>query len=159
MDENQTREIRKLLLGGEVAALGTLHNGEPAVSMVPYAILPGTGQFVIHVSRLATHTRDMQRHAGVSIMVVAERTQDSSAQALARVSFAATAAPCTAESPDYQTARAVYLARFPTAEPMFGFGDFSLYLVSPRSVRFVGGFAQAWSATGAQYQQAMARAQ
>jgi putative heme iron utilization protein len=159
MDEDQAHAVRQLLLGGEVAALGTLHNGEPAVSMVPYALMPGTGHFVIHVSRLATHTRDMQSHAGVSIMVVAERSQDSSAQALARVSFAATAAPCTAESPDYQAARAVYLARFPTAEPMFGFGDFSLYLLSPRAVRFVGGFAQAWSATGAQYQQAMALTQ
>ncbi len=159
MDENQAHAVRQLLLGGEVAALGTLHNGEPAVSMVPYALMPGTGQFVIHVSRLATHTRDMQSHAGVSIMVVAERSQDSSAQALARVSFAATAAPCTPESPEYPSARAVYLARFPTAEPMFGFGDFTLYLVSPRAVRFVGGFAQAWSATGAQYQQAMALTQ
>jgi heme iron utilization protein len=159
MDEKQAHAVRELLLRGEVAALGTLHNGEPAVSMVPYALLPGTGQFVIHVSRLAAHTRDMQRHAGVGIMVAAERNQDSSAQALARVSLVATATLCTAESPEYTTARAVYLARFPTAEPMFGFGDFSLYLVSPRSVRFVGGFAQAWSATGAQYQQAMALAQ
>jgi hypothetical protein len=38
---------------------------------------------------------------------------------------------------------------------MFGFGDFSLFLIEPDSVRVVGGFAQAWSLTRAQYLLAM----
>jgi putative heme iron utilization protein len=34
---------------------------------------------------------------------------------------------------------------------MFGFGDFSLFLITARAVRFVAGFAQAFSITGADY--------
>ena len=37
------------------------------------------------------------------------------------------------------------------SEEMFGFGDFSLFLIAPRAVRFVAGFAQAWSVTTADY--------
>lgn len=156
MNASQAEALRHLLQGGEVAALGTLHNGEPAVSMVPYAILPGTGTIIIHVSRLATHTQDMQRHPGTSLMVMAPRALDTPVQGLARVSLGATAALCGPDAAAYAGSRAAFLAKFPTSEPMFGFGDFSLVTLTPRSVRFVGGFGQAWSATAAQYQHAMA---
>ena len=156
MDESQASALRQLLLSGDIAALGTLHDGEPAVSMVPYAILPASGKIIIHVSRLASHTQDMEHHPVTSLMVVAPRAPDVPVQALARVSLGATATVCKGEAPDYAAARAAYLAKFPTSEPMFGFGDFSLYLLSPLSVRFIGGFGRAWSATAAQYQQAMA---
>jgi putative heme iron utilization protein len=39
---------------------------------------------------------------------------------------------------------------------MFGFADFSLFLVVPRSVRFVGGFAQAGTMLADDYVQLMA---
>jgi heme iron utilization protein len=61
------------------------------------------------------------------------------------------AQPCAVDGADYAAARQAYLARFPDSEPMFGFGDFSLFLITARSVRFVAGFAQAWSMTGADY--------
>jgi hypothetical protein len=155
MDETQAHSLRQLLLNGEVASLGTLHNGEPAVSMVPFALLPDTGSFVVHVSRLATHTQDMQRHPGISIMVVGERTEDIPVQALARASISGTAAKLEPDSPNYPPAKAAYLGKFPTSEPLFEFGDFSLFLLTPRSVRFVGGFGNAWSANAAQFQQAL----
>ena len=56
MELAQAQALRELLQQQEVAALGTLRNGEPFVSMVPYALLPD-GSLVVHVSRLATHTR------------------------------------------------------------------------------------------------------
>lgn len=55
-----------------VAALATLHRGEPAVSMVPFVLPAGRTDLVIHVSALATHTRDMQAHPQVSLLVMAE---------------------------------------------------------------------------------------
>jgi heme iron utilization protein len=158
MQTQHAQALRQLVLTAEHAALGTLHKGEPAVSMVPYALLPDGGPFVIHVSRLATHTKDMLEHAGVSLMVVAERTREVPVQALARASFAASAAHCDEESAPYAAARAAYLARFPATEPMFDFADFSLFILTPRSVRVVGGFAQAGSLTGAQYHALMSSA-
>lgn len=145
MDTGQARALRQLLEGQEVAALGTLHDGEPFVSMVPYALLPGAGIFVIHVSALASHTRDMERHDGVSLLVMEERSPEVPAQALPRVTVQGRALRCPPEDARHAAAREAYLSRFPASQEMFGFGDFSLFLVEPRSVRFVAGFGRAHS--------------
>jgi len=155
MNTMQAQAMRQLLERQEVAALGTLHKGEPFVSMVPYALAPG-GSFVVHVSRLATHTRDMEAHPGVSLLVMDERTPGVPPQALPRVSIQGQARRCAAEAPLYAAAREAYLSRFPDSREMFGFADFSLFVVEPRALRVVGGFAQAWSVTAADYARCMA---
>ena len=142
--------LKQLLQRQDIAALGTLHRGEPFVSMVPYALLDD-GRLVIHVSQLATHTKDMQEHAGVSVMVLGTRAPDALPQEHPRASLQGEAQGCGMDEADYATARQAYLTRFPDSEPMFGFGDFSLFLVTPRGVRFVAGFAQAFSVTGPDY--------
>lgn len=147
MNADQAQALRDLVRRADVAALGTLHRGEPFVSMVPYALLPDGAGFVIHVSRLATHTRDMEEHAGVSLLVLGERGADAPAQALPRATLQGEARVIARDDVDYSAARQAYVTRFPASEDMFGFGDFSLFRIVPRSVRFVGGFAQAWSAT------------
>ena len=154
MKPEQVDALRQLLQRQDVAALGTLHRGEPFVSMVPFALLPD-GRVVIHVSALATHTRHMEEHAGVSVLVMDQRSEDVPAQALARTTLQGEARRCPADDPAYAEARQCYLTRFPQAEDLFGFADFSLFVVTPRAVRFVGGFGQAWSVTGETYAQAL----
>lgn len=158
MNASQSEALRQLLEGQEVASLGTLHNGEPFVSMVPYALLPQDGSVVIHVSRLATHTRDMETHAGVSLLVMEQRSPDVPPQALPRASLQGAARRCPPEDPAHAAAREAYLSRFPNSQEMFGFADFSLFVIEPRSVRYVGGFAQAWSITGQEYARIMSAA-
>ena len=155
MNADHARDLGRLLRRQDVAALATLHKGAPAVSMVPYAVLPD-GSFVIHVSQLATHTRDMQEHAAVGLLVLGERAPDMLAQEQPRASVQGEARQCLPDAPEYAAARQAYLARFPDSEPMFGFGDFSLFVVAPRSVRFVAGFAQAFSLTAQAYRELMA---
>jgi hypothetical protein len=155
MHPEQALALRQLLERQEVGALGTLHNGEPFVSMVPYALLPQEGQLVIHVSRLATHTKDMEDHAGVSVLVLDERSPEVGPLELARATVQGQARRCPPEDPLHPAARAAYLARFPASEEMFGFGDFSLFVIEPRAVRFVGGFARAWSITAQDYARIM----
>jgi putative heme iron utilization protein len=145
MDPAAANALKTLLESQQVAALGTLHNGEPAVSMVPYALLPGGGGCVIHVSRLATHTADMQRNPAVGLLVVAPVESAPTPQALARASIRGTARPCTPGGAEHADARAAYLARFPQTEEIFALADFSLFAIAVRSVRFVGGFAAATS--------------
>lgn len=157
MDTEQADALRRLLQEQDVAALGTLRRDGPFVSMVPFAVLPA-GDLVVHVSRLATHTRDMEDHPGVSVLVMAPRSADVSALALARATLQADAHPCPPDDPQYAAARAAYLARFPDSEMMFGFADFSLFRLVVRSVRLVGGFAQATSITGETYAQLMSSA-
>jgi putative heme iron utilization protein len=151
MNAVQAQAVRHLLERQEVAALGTLHGGEPFVSMVPYALAPQCRGFVIHVSRLATHTRDMETHPGVSLLVMDERAPEVAPQALPRVTVQGQAQPLPPQEPLYAGAREAYLSRFPNSEEMFGFADFSLFLIEPRALRVVGGFGQAWSVTAADY--------
>jgi putative heme iron utilization protein len=137
--------LRWLLQTQQTAALATLHNGEPALSMVPYALLPQGAGFVIHVSRLATHTADMLATPAVSLLVVAPEGSASSPQELQRASVRGRARPLSPPSEEHANAKALYVARFPSSEQTFSFSDFTLFAIEPRSIRFVGGFARAAS--------------
>jgi putative heme iron utilization protein len=148
MDATQSVALAHLLHTQEVAALGTLHDGEPFVSMVPYALLPGGADFVIHVSRLAAHTKDMLANPAVSLLVIAVAEPQVTAQARARVTIQGGAKPCVDGDPQYGEAKRTYLARFPQAADLFSFADFSLFVIKPRAARFIGGFAQATSIGG-----------
>lgn len=148
MDDDTARILRRLLDRRPVAALGTLHRGEPAVSMVPFVLPHGGTHLMIHVSALATHTRDMQEHQRVSLLVMGEPDEATPPQALPRVALQADAAPLPRNSEGYEAARAAYLARFPEAAPMFELGDFSIVTLQPVSARLVAGFGRAYSLVG-----------
>lgn len=151
MDDTLNRVLRNLVLGRAVAALGTVEEGEPFVSMVPY-ILHGAGAaFLIHVSGLSAHTRQMLAHPQVSILVTAAEDapgEEGAAilpQALPRVTVQGTAARIDPSGNEYAAGKAAYLERFPGAELMFGLPDFSLFTLRPRSARFIAGFGKAHS--------------
>ena len=151
MDDTLNNILRKLVLSRAVAALGTVANGEPFVSMVPY-ILHGAGaNFLIHVSGLSAHTRQMLAHPRVSIMVAAAEDavdENGSAlqpQALPRVTAQGDATRIDPAAKEYAAGKAAYLECFPLARQMFELPDFSLFTVSPRSVRFIAGFGKAHS--------------
>ncbi|WP_428420486.1 HugZ family protein [Methylibium sp.] len=156
MDPSQAHALKALLETQPVASLATLHNGEPAASMVPFALLPAGQGVVIHVSRLATHTKDMLANPAVGLLVLASPAPGLPVQALPRVSLQGRARQCLNDAAEYTEARQAYLARFPESEPMFGFADFSLFVIGVRSARFVGGFAQAGSVTAERFVAIMA---
>lgn len=143
MHPTHAQTLRNLLRTQEVAALGTLHQGVPYVSMVPFALRPGSTDFIIHISQLAAHTKDMLASPQVSLLVIAPPTPGVIAQELARITVQGEAVQLVAGTPGHAAAKAAYLARFPQSEMMFGFSDFSLFAIAPESIRFVGGFAQA----------------
>lgn len=143
MTPTHTRTLRDLLRTQQVAALGTLHKGQPYVSMVPFALRPGATDFIIHVSQLAAHTKDMLASPQVSLLVIAPPAPEVMAQELARITVQGKATQYVQGTPEHAEAKAAYLARFPQSEMMFGFADFSLFAIVPESIRFVGGFAQA----------------
>lgn len=148
MEDDTARMLRSLLDRRPVAALGTLHRGEPAVSMVPFVLPPSGTALVIHVSALAAHTRDMQEHPRVSLLVMDKPDDATTPQALPRVALQADAAMLPREGAAYEAARAAYLARFPEAAPMFELGDFSIVTLQPVSARLVAGFGRAYSLAG-----------
>lgn len=143
MNPAHAHALRELLRTQQVAALGTLHAGRPYVSMVPFAVLPDGSGFIIHVSALAAHTRDMLLSPQVSLLVVTPPPPEVPPQALARVTIQGRAAQYADATEGHAVAKSAYLSRFPQSAELFGFADFSLFAILPDSIRFVGGFAQA----------------
>jgi heme iron utilization protein len=148
MDPDASALLRHLLHERPIAALATLHRGEPATSMVPFVLSPSEMQLLIHVSALATHTRDMLEHPRVSVLVTAEVDGAVSPQALPRASFVADAVPLEFDGSAYLDARERYLARFPDAVQTFALGDFSMFALRLQSARLVAGFGRAYGLAG-----------
>lgn len=115
--------------------------------MVTYAVA-SDGSFILHVSRLATHTRDMLDHPEVSLLITESEGSGKMPQALARVTVQGRAKMLERDSQKHIDARAVYLLRFPDAAPLFEFSDFNIVIIKPISARVIAGFGQAITMTG-----------
>jgi putative heme iron utilization protein len=153
--------LRALVDGQRQAALGTLAEGAPFVSMVLYAIERRAGAapaFLIHVSRLAPHTRQLLADPRASLMVMQPDVGAGDPQALPRVTFQAMASVLHADGADYGRAKQVYLARMPQQEHLFSFTDFLLVRLSLSEARYVGGFASALSLNAARVAEALGEA-
>lgn len=145
LDPSLTTLLRALLLGRGVACLATLHDGRPFASMVPFAATTAGDRLrlVVHVSGLATHTRDMRSGPDVCLMMMAPETDEVPPQALPRVSISGQAEFIAKDDPEHAMLKAAYLGKFPEAADLFQLGDFSIVAIEPTSARFVAGFARA----------------
>ena len=141
-----TQALRNLLTTHRVAALGTLdENGQPFVSMVPFAIDASRGVLVIHVSGLAAHARNLERAPRVSVMVMQAEVAAEPVHALPRVTLDGEAAVLSVDSTAWLSARTAYLARFPEVEYMTQLGDFRFVAIAVTGARQVAGFGAARS--------------
>src|SRR5512133_602191 len=157
MDPNTEAALHALLTGPLVASLGTLHEGAPFVSMVPVVPAPDGSGHLIHVSRLAQHTRDLQADSPVSLMLMAPLEKGQDPLALPRVTLQGEAEEIPRDSDPHETAAAAYLARFPQAELTLGLGDFSFFLLRPTAGRLVLGFGRALSLDAAQIRSSLSK--
>lgn len=151
MNANAVRVLQELARERSVAALGSLDEGHPFVSMVPFALVPDGRALVVHVSRLAAHTGNMRRDGRVSVLVMEPEGPDKTPQSLARVTIQGEARVVESGHPEYLPAREAYLGRFPDAAGLFELPDFSLFLIGVTSARLVGGFAQATTLSPEQF--------
>ena len=157
MNRELTDVLQQLIHGRMIAALGTLHQGAPFVSMVPYAVAKD-GSFILHVSRLAAHTRDMLDNPEVSLLITESEGSGKMPQALARVTVQGRAEMLDRDSEKNTDAREVYLSRFPDAAPLFEFSDFNIFIIKPISARVIAGFGQAVTITGEDFAAALCAA-
>lgn len=148
MDTDDASSLRQLLTTEPVAALGTLHGGEPALSMVPFLLPASETELLIHISALATHTRDMRSHPRVGLLITSSARAGVAPQALPRVSLQADARELPRAGDEYARARARYLARFADAAVTFELADFALFALQPVSARLIAGFGRAHSLVG-----------
>ncbi|MCJ7435324.1 MAG: pyridoxamine 5'-phosphate oxidase family protein [Anaerolineales bacterium] len=147
MDKNSEILLAHILQNTRVAALATLRDTQPRISMVAYAVAPDFSAFYIHVSRLAQHTLDMQKNKYVGLMI--SETDDGRAdpQTLARLSVRGAAEFLPSGEPGYTPIKDLYLSRFPESLPLFNLEDFSLWRIVPKGARYVAGFAKAFNLT------------
>lgn len=136
----------ELLASRRTATLATRDEaGEPAVSLVPYAIDAADGSLLIHVSTLAAHTRQLRGHPRVSLLVAEGESEGVSVLALQRLSLACRAQSLSEDSPSCAQAREAYLQRFPDARPLTEMADFGFWRLHLLGARQVAGFGAARS--------------
>jgi putative heme iron utilization protein len=119
--------------GGVLSTISEKLAGYPFGSVVPY-VLDHDARPVILISRLAEHTRNIAGDARVSLLV---SDAGGDIQAVARLTLAGDAARADAS---LEALQARYLNYFPDAGRLFAMGDFALYLIQPRQLRWIGGF-------------------
>lgn len=145
MDSQSEQTLARLIRGTRVAALGTIHEGEPNLAMVAVACETDFSAFYIHVSKLGKHTRDMENDPHVSLLLTEADDRRADPQTLARLALQGIATLVAREEADYARVRALYLQRFPEAEQLFSLGDFNIWKITPKAGRFVAGFARAFN--------------
>lgn len=145
MDQQSEQTLARIIRETRIAALGTLHDGEPNLAMVAYAFAQDFSAFYIHISKLGKHTKDMENDPRVSLLITEADDRRADPQTLARVSMRGAAKMLPRTDPGYAQIKKVYLERFPEAEQLFSLGDFNIWKITPEGGRFVAGFARAFN--------------
>ena len=126
---------RALMRVQATAALGTLMDGAPYVSLVLVAF-DADGSPLLLLSRLAQHTKNLLADPRVSLLFDGTAGLEEPLTG-PRLTVLGSAALC----PDPE-ALALYLARHPSAESYASFSDFQIYKVTIERGHCVGGFGQ-----------------
>lgn len=129
------------------AALATVEENVPHLSSVAYAPEEDFSGFLLHLSRLASHTARVLENPRASLLVSEPDDGRGDPQTLARLSMTGHVEHVPRDSGQYAACRSVYLARLPESEPLFAFSDFELFRFIPDDIRYVAGFARAYSFT------------
>ena len=145
MDQQSEQTLARLIRETRIAALGTLHDGEPNLAMVAYAVANDFSAFYIHVSKLGKHTTDMENDPRVSLLITETDDRRADPQTLARVSMRGIAEIVPRTNSSYAQIKKIYLERFPEAEQLFSLGDFNIWKITPKGGRFVAGFGRAFN--------------
>lgn len=147
MDAGSEKLLAQIIRKTRLAALGTLRDGAPLVSLVAYVPAHDFSAFYIHVSRLAQHSVDMQKDKHVSLMIAEADDDREDPQTLAHISIRGAAEILPAGQPGYNPIKQLYLERFPEAEPLFNISDFEIWRIFPKGARYVAGVAKAYNLT------------
>ena len=133
---------RALLRATRAGTLATLdrNSGYPFSSLVNIAA-DHDGSPLILVSRLATHTANLEVDGRASLLLA--ETGKGDALAHPRLTVLGTFETIARESADDARIRRRFLARHPKSELYAGFGDFSFWRMRVVSAHLNGGFARA----------------
>ena len=143
MNLQEQRLMLTLIRDRRWAALATQGPDGPDASWVAYVLEPNYSGFLLHLSTLSAHTRNLLAHPRAGLTISEPERDDEDPQTLARVTIQGEIAIIPRDHPDYQSAALRYQERLPASAPRFEFGDFLLLRLIPVRIRFIGGFARA----------------
>jgi putative heme iron utilization protein len=147
MDAQSEKLLVHLMTNIRIAALGTIRDEAPRVSMVGFVAAPDFSAYYVHVSRLAQHTVDMQKNKLVGLLIAETDDGRADPQTLARLSIRGSAEFMENGEPGYAPVKALYIEHFPASESLFKLADFGLWRIKPKGARFVAGFSKAFNLT------------
>ncbi len=145
MEPAEGEQLISLLRRTRWAALAAVRDAEPLASWVAIVAEPGCDSFLLHLSRLALHTRYLRDNPKAALGVSeadADPTRDP--QTLARVNLQGRMTWIERDSSGYADARADYIARLPHAAMQFDLADFTLARFVVETARFVPGFGRVY---------------
>lgn len=139
---------KSLLRATRAGTLATLdrNTGHPFASLINVAT-DVDGSPLILVSKLATHTANLEVDASASVLLAEFGKGDALAHP--RLTVLGSFAPVARESADDARIRRRFLARHPKSELYAGFGDFAFWRLAVVSAHLNGGFARAADLTAA----------
>jgi putative heme iron utilization protein len=147
MPPEQLDVLRTLLTSRRVLALAVVADGEPIIGLLPYALTRDARALVVHASRMARHTRGLLAQGAFDALIHEPDLEGVDPMQVQRVTLRGRVRAVAQDDPDHVETRAVYLAKFPDAEPITALGDFGFYRLEIEAGRLVTGFAGAANVT------------
>jgi len=142
----QLEQLTQLVDGQRWAALATVDDtAQPIASMVGYVVSEEFDSVVLHLSRLAAHTRNLLANPHASLVISACDDGSIDPQLLMRASLQGQVTIIEREEPRHALYRTRYLERLPDSARLFDFPDFILFRLVISEIRFVAGFGQAYT--------------
>jgi heme iron utilization protein len=141
-DFNPIAAAKVLLRATRAGGLATIdrNTGHPFASLVNVAT-DADGSPLVLISRLATHTANLEVDPRASVLLAATGKGDPLAHP--RLTVLGAFVRIARDTPDAARAQRRFLARHPKSRLYAGFGDFSFWRLQVVSAHFNGGFARA----------------
>ena len=129
-------EVRRLLRQARGGSLATLDRdtGHPYASLVNVAI-DLAGRPILFISRLAWHTRNLEKNPKASLLV----SEPDKGNDLAAARLTVIGEFARSDDDDLRTS---YLTHHPEARVYLDFADFSFWLMRPQRVHAIAGFGR-----------------
>ena len=136
-------DAARLMQAAGKAALATLDaaTGHPYASLGKVALAPD-GCPILLLSRLARHTRNIDRDSRASLLFEPAGLVDGDPLAAARGTVLGQIVALSPDTVDHAVAKATFLARHPDAAGYAEFADFRFFKLAIAGAHFIGGFGR-----------------
>ena len=137
--------VAELRVNLSTVCLATANREGTPEASVAATLLDADGAFIIYISGLAAHTRNLRENPRASVLLAEPETTSTNALARRRLTFACTATAVTRDSAAHAEFASAFRAKFgPTIDVLAGLPDFQFVRLTPQRGRVVVGFGAAF---------------